>query len=170
MSRLTPATTTRVTGLKSAISTRTGRENISVSRVALREARILGIVSPKMITSSVTISVASQVYPTAFSLNTSTEASADEAIFTRLFPTRMVLSARSKRSWIHSASAARLLPSSFSCSRRTLLQELSAISDALKKAEKATQSRMAAARIQIGVIPSRPPLPSPPAAGAPSGG
>ena len=87
-------------------------------------AVIFGMVSPKMMTSTVRITVAAQAYSSLpRSRMTSTEPSAEAAILARLLPMRMAESASSKRSVIFTAAPARGEPSSRKFSRRTVLHE-----------------------------------------------
>ena len=51
---------------------------------------IFGIVSPKIMTINVSTSVETHAYSSPRSINTKTEAMEDAAMFTRLFPTKMV--------------------------------------------------------------------------------
>ena len=64
-------------------------------------ARIFGIVSPKMMTSTVRISVASHdQFSFPASVNASTDATDDAPMFTRLLPIRIAERALSNRSTI----------------------------------------------------------------------
>ena len=93
-------------------------------RLALFLAQIFGMVSPKMMMTTVMISVPSQVsLSLPLSRSTSTEVSEEAPMLARLLPMRMVLSASSKCSAMRRATPARFEPSSFSFSRRMLLQE-----------------------------------------------
>ena len=103
-------------------------------------ALILGIVSPKMMTTMVIIAVETQAYCSLRTSITAIEPIEEAAILTRLLPTRIAEMASSNLLAILKATDALLLPLSLSCSRRTLLQAEKDISDAEKKAEHMTHT------------------------------
>ena len=99
-------------------------------RFALFFAIIFGIVSPKMMTSTVMTTVDTQAYLSSPAISiTSTEPIDDAAMFTRLLPMSIAESVSSKRSIILTAIAALFEPPSRALSRRRRLQLDYALSD-----------------------------------------
>ena len=124
VSRWTRETTSQVRGFSTTLSARTAGATASERRFAFFLATILGIVSPKTMTSSVITAVAIQVLLSLPKRSTmSTDESDEAAILTRLLPIRIALRVSSKCSTILSAMPARLSPPSRRLSRRTVLQE-----------------------------------------------
>ena len=106
-------------------------------------AMILGMVSPKIITAMVSTTVDTHVQLSPMSFTTMREPSEEVAMFTRLLPTRMADRVLSNFSMIRRASLALEDPDSAAFSSRSLLAEEKVISDAEKKADRATQMTMA---------------------------
>ena len=93
-------------------------------RLALFLAQIFGMLSPKMMMTTVRIRVPSQVSESPpVSRITSTDTREEAPMLARLLTMRMVESASSKREVIFTATAARFEPSSRRFSRRRRLQE-----------------------------------------------
>lgn len=122
-------------------------------------ALIFGIVSPKIMTSTVRIIVASHAYssPPVTSM-TATEASDDAPILARLLPIRIALSASSKCSVIYTAIFARFEPSSRAFSRRMTLHDENAISDAEQKLDRHRHRKMPANTRTVLIVPRPPSL------------
>ena len=95
VSRRTSETTSAVIGFRITDSARTAGATASERRLAFFLAAIFGIVSPKMMTAAVTMTVESQVYCSPKATMAMTPASEDSAIFTKLLPIRIALSASS---------------------------------------------------------------------------
>ena len=107
-------------------------------------ALIFGMVSPNMITMTVTTTVDSHAYPLPISFMMMTDPMEDAAMFTRLFPVSIAPRASSKFSSMPKALAARLSPLSFRFSILILLQEEYDISAPEKKADRMTHTIRAA--------------------------
>lgn len=105
-------------------------------RFAFFFATIFGIVSPKMMTSTVVMTVESQVQLSPAMSMTTTEAMDEVAMFTRLLPMSIAESESSNLSMTLSAILAPRFPPSAADSRRMRLAEEKHISDAEKKAER----------------------------------
>ncbi len=156
--RVMSFTTSQTRGKSRIVRMRTGTATPSAWRVAFSLATIFGMVSPKMMIVRVMAAVAIQTFLSLpVSAITRTEPRDEAAMFTRLLPMRIAERALSKDSVIFSAMPARLEPSSRRRSRRSVLQEESAISDPEKNAERITQSTRPA--IRKGML-MRPRLPS----------
>ena len=151
-------TTTQVTGLNSIVKKRSGFAKANANRVAFFFAVIFGIVSPKIITKIVNVSVDIHVYFSPNVVITRIEPKAEAAIFTRLLPTNIVDNTSSKFSVIFTAIRAESLPSSSAFSSLILLQEERDISLAEKNAEKTTHTAIAITRIVIYVFILFPPF------------
>ena len=138
--RRTKPTDAAVRGLKTSIRARTGPDRRSAKRVAFRSARIFGTVSPTMMTTTVRISVDTQVYPAPMRRIAMIAPRDEAAILTRLLPMRIAESALSNRSSTLRATCAFRFPFSARCSSLTRLAADSDISEAEKKADSSTQS------------------------------
>ena len=125
--------------MKTMVRKRTGPAKARARRLAFFFATILGMVSPKMMTLTVTMTVAIQVSSSPKAVMAMTEPREEMAMFTKLLPMRMAERASSNWSMMRTARAASLEPSSAWFSRRMRLAEEKAISDPEKKAERARQ-------------------------------
>ena len=133
----------QIRGLKIIIIRLIADEAFIANPVEFFFAKIFGMVSPKIMTRTVRTIVAIQVYLSLpIARITSTDASEEAAMLTRLFPMRIALSALSKLPVMRSAVRALRQPFAFSSlmfSSLTVLQAEKAISEAEKKAESRMQ-------------------------------
>ena len=158
--RCTSPTTSQMTGYRMTDSARMTYALRRAMPLAFCLATIFGIVSPKMMTSSVSTTVDTHVHCSPTSRMTITEPSDDAAMLTRLLPMRMALRVRSKWSRMPTAVFARRLPSSAAFSSRRRLADEYDISDAEKNADSA-MSTTSATKYHTMLMPSRPPSPGP---------
>ena len=150
--------TTKMSGRNTIFRNETVPAASRAKRLAFFLAVILGMVSPRMMTSTVTTAVATQVY-LSFPQRTitSTEEREEQAMFTRLLPIRMALKESSKLRMISSTLPAFRSPSALICSMRSSFTEEKLISEAEKNAEH-TMHRMMPVMRRTAVMLSPPGL------------
>ena len=121
-----------------------GQAKTGASLFAFFFATIFGMVSPKIMTSTVVITVESQVQCSPKSSMTTTEAIDEVAMFTRLLPMSMAERESSNLSMTFRATLAPFEPFSAADSSLSRLAEEKHISEAEKKAEKQIRTMYAA--------------------------